>query len=126
MEGKSVITFPSGGQFLREKGFYEISGMAWSGRGRIARVDVSTDGGTNWKEARLQQPILTKCLTRFRLSWNWDGTPSLLQSRAVDETGYVQPTRAQLVHVRGLYSSYHCNAIQTWQVAQDGAVTNGV
>jgi sulfane dehydrogenase subunit SoxC len=126
MEAKSVITFPSGGQLLREKGFYEISGLAWSGRGRVTRVDVSTDGGASWKEARLQQPVLAKCLTRFRLSWNWDGAPAQLQSRTVDETGYVQPTRAQLVDVRGLHSNYHYNAIQSWQVAQDGAVTNVV
>jgi sulfane dehydrogenase subunit SoxC len=126
MEAKSVITFPSGGHLLHEKGFYEISGLAWSGHGRIMRVDVSTDGGESWKEARLQQPILPKCLTRFRLSWNWDGSPTQLQSRTVDETGYVQPTRAQLVDVRGLHSNYHYNAIQTWQVAQDGLVTNVV
>ena len=126
MEAKSVITFPSGGQLLRDKGFYEISGLAWSGRGRITRVDVSTDGGASWKEARRQQPVLAKCLTRFRLSWNWDGAPAQLQSRAVDETGYTQPTRAQLVDVRGLHSSYHYNAIQAWRVAQDGAVTNVV
>src|ERR1700733_3509722 len=89
MEAKSVITFPSGGQLLREKGFYEISGLAWSGRGQITRVDVSTDGGASWKEARLQQPVLARCLTRFRLSWNWGGAPAQLQSRTVDETGYV-------------------------------------
>ena len=111
MEAKSVITFPSGGHSLHEKGFYEISGLAWSGRGRIKRVDVSTNGGASWKEARLQEPILSKCLTRFRLSWNWDGSPALLQSRAIDETGYVQPTRQQLVDVRGLNSYYHCRAL---------------
>jgi sulfane dehydrogenase subunit SoxC len=124
MEAKSVITFPSGGQSLREKGFYEISGLAWSGRGRIRQVEVSTDGGASWTEARLQEPILSKCLTRFRLSWNWDGSPALLQSRAMDETGYVQPTRQQLVDVRGLNSAYHYNAIQTWRVAEDGTVSN--
>ncbi len=124
MEAKSVITFPSGGQSLRERGFYEISGLTWSGRGRIRQVEVSTDGGESWKEARLQEPILSKCLTRFRLSWNWDGSPVLLQSRAIDETGYVQPTRQQLVNVRGLNSAYHYNAIQTWRVADDGSVSN--
>ena len=118
--------FRPAANFYARKGFYEISGLAWSGRGRISRVDVSTDGGTSWKEARLQQPVLAKCLTRFRLSWNWNGAPAQLQSRTVDETGYVQPTHAQLVDVRGLHSSYHYNAIQTWQVAQDGAVTNVV
>ena len=124
MEAKSVITFPSGGQQLREKGFYEISGFAWSGHGRIKRVDVSADGGATWKEAQLQEPILSKCLTRFRLPWEWDGGPAQLQSRAIDDTGYVQPKRPQLVDVRGLNSFYHYNAIQTWQVANDGAVTN--
>jgi sulfane dehydrogenase subunit SoxC len=126
MEAKSVITFPSSGHLLREKGFYEISGIAWSGRGRIRRVDVSIDGGESWQEARLQEPILPKCLTRFRLSWTWDGSPAQLQSRAVDETGYVQPSRARLVDVRGLHSAYHYNAIQAWQVAPDGGVTNVV
>ena len=126
MEAKSVITFPSGGLQLRDHGFYEISGLAWSGRGRITRVDVSTDGGANWEQARLQDPILTKCLTRFRVPWRWEGGPARLQSRAIDETGYEQPDRADLVAVRGLNSYYHCNAIQEWQVSADGAITNAV
>jgi sulfane dehydrogenase subunit SoxC len=126
MEAKSVITFPSGGQALRDKGFYEISGLAWSGRGRIKHVDVSTDGGASWTPARLQEPVLSKCLTRFRLPWNWDGAPAQLQSRAIDDTGYVQPSRAQLVDVRGVHSYYHYNGIQAWQVAPDGVVTNVV
>jgi sulfane dehydrogenase subunit SoxC len=124
MEAKSVITFPSGGQQLRERGFCEISGLAWSGRGLIKRVEVSTDGGVRWTDARLQDPVLPKCLTRFRLPWTWDGAPAQLQSRATDETGYVQPKHAQLVDARGLHSYYHYNGIQTWQVAQTGAVTN--
>jgi len=124
MEAKSVITLPSGGQQLRDKGFYEISGLAWSGRGRITGVDVSADGGASWTEARLQEPVLPKCLTRFRLPWRWDGAPAKLQSRATDETGYVQPQRSQLVEARGLNSYYHYNAVQTWQVGPDGAVTN--
>jgi sulfane dehydrogenase subunit SoxC len=126
MEAKSVITFPSGGLQLRDHGFYEISGLAWSGRGRITRVDVSTDGGKRWEQARLQEPVLTKCLTRFRLPWQWDGGPTRLQSRAIDETGYVQPPRPDLVAVRGLNSYYHYNAIQEWLVAADGAITNAV
>lgn len=124
MDARAKRLDPSGGQVLRERGFYEISGLAWSGRGRIKQVDVSTDGGVSWREARLQEPILPKCLTRFRLSWSWDGSPTLLQSRAIDETGYVQPTREQLVDVRGLNSDYHCNAIQTWEIANDGTVSN--
>ncbi|HXW28907.1 MAG TPA: sulfite dehydrogenase, partial [Xanthobacteraceae bacterium] len=126
MEAKSVITFPSGGLRLHDRGFYEISGLAWSGRGRITRVDVSTDGGVSWEPARLQEPILTRCLTRFRLPWRWDGSPARLQSRAIDETGYVQPNRVDLVAVRGLNSYYHCNAIHEWQIAADGAITNAV
>jgi sulfane dehydrogenase subunit SoxC len=126
MEAKSVITYPSGGQQLRDNGFYEISGLAWSGHGRIKRVEVSTDGGSSWSEARLQEPVLSKCLTRFRLPWKWDGGPVHLQSRAVDETGYVQPKRPELVEARGLNSYYHYNGIQAWQIAADGAVTNVV
>jgi sulfane dehydrogenase subunit SoxC len=124
MEAKSVITFPSGGQQLRERGFYEISGLAWSGRGRITRVEVSTDGGATWRDAALQLPVLTKCMTRFRAPWTWDGAPALLQSRATDETGYVQPPRETLIGVRGLNSGYHNNAIQTWRVLADGSVQN--
>ncbi len=124
-EAKSVITSPSGGQKLLDKGgYYEISGLAWSGRGRIKRVDVSTDGGRNWKTARLDGPVLSKSLTRFRLDWAWDGGPALLQSRCIDETGYVQPKMRQLREVRGSSSIYHNNAIQTWKVAPDGGVTN--
>ena len=126
MEAKSVITRPAGGQQLRDPGFHEITGLAWSGRGLIRRVDVSTDGGTSWNTATLQEPVLPKCLTRFRLPWTWDGGPALLQSRAVDETGYVQPPREILVDVRGVNSRYHFNAQQTWRVAPGGAVTNVV
>lgn len=123
-ECKSVITSPSGGQQMVGKGFYNISGLAWSGRGRIRRVDVSTDGGRNWRTARLETPVLSKCLTRFNLDWVWDGGPAILQSRAIDETGYVQPKMAQLRAVRGTRSIYHNNAIQSWQVAQGGEVSN--
>ena len=123
-EVKSVITAPSGGQVLLDRGYYEITGLAWSGRGRITRVDVSTDGGRNWKTARLQQPVLTKCLTRFRADWRWDGAPALLQSRSVDEKGNVQPTLAQLRAVRGTRSIYHNNGIKTWRVGADGEVSN--
>ncbi|AXS82863.1 MULTISPECIES: sulfite dehydrogenase [Marinobacter] len=124
MEAKSVITFPSGGHTLPEKGFYEIRGLAWSGRGKITRVDVSTDGGRNWTQAKLEGPVETKALTAFRLPWRWKGGSALLQSRAIDETGYVQPTRQALIDVRGLKSVYHLNAIQTWEVSSDGGVSN--
>jgi len=123
-ECKSVVTTPSGGQVLLERGFYSINGLAWSGRGKVARVDVSTDGGRNWRRATLQSPVLTKALTRFSLDWVWDGSPALIQSRAIDETGYVQPTYAQLRKVRGARSIYHNNAIQTWLVQGSGEVKN--
>lgn len=123
MEAKSVITSPSGGQRI-EPGFVEIRGLAWSGRGKVARVEVSTDGGGSWQPAQLQGPILPMCHTRFRFSWQWNGDDVLLQSRCTDETGYVQPTRAALVAARGVHSSYHYNAIQTWKIARDGQVTH--
>ena len=123
-ECKSVITTPSGGQQLLAKGFYNISGIAWSGRGTIKRVDVSVDGGKNWREARLEEPILAKAITRFNIPWDWDGTPAILQSRAIDSTGYVQPTINKLRAVRGTRSIYHNNAIQSWKIATNGEVSN--
>ncbi len=123
-ECKSVVTTPSGGQVLLDKGFYSITGLAWSGRGKVRRVDVSVDGGRSWRSARLQTPVLSKCLTRFSLDWTWDGTPALIQSRATDDTGYVQPTYRQLRAVRGTRSIYHNNAIQTWLVTESGEVRN--
>jgi sulfane dehydrogenase subunit SoxC len=123
-ECKSVVTTPSGGQVLLDRGSYSISGLAWSGRGKVARVDVSTDGGRNWRRAALQGPVLDRALTRFSLDWVWDGKPALVQSRAIDETGYVQPTYAQLRAVRGSRSIYHNNAIQTWWVQESGEVRN--
>ncbi|MBK8959247.1 MAG: sulfite dehydrogenase [Proteobacteria bacterium] len=124
-EAKSVITSPSGGMTLLDKGgYYEISGLAWSGRGRVKRVDVSTDGGRNWRTARLEEPVQRKSLSRFRADWVWDGSPALLQSRCMDDTGYVQPLLRQLREVRGTRSIYHNNAIQTWQVLASGEVRN--
>jgi len=123
-ECKSVITTPSGGQQLLTTGFYNISGIAWSGRGKIKRVDVSVDGGRNWREARMEAPILSKALTRFNINWVWDGKPAILQSRAVDETGYVQPPIRMLREVRGTRSIYHNNAIQSWKVDTNGEVSN--
>lgn len=123
METKSVITRPSGGQQLTGgPGFYEITGLAWSGHGRIAKVEVSTDGGTTWREAQLQAPVLPRALTRFRAPWQWDGGPAMLQSRATDETGYLQPRHSELVDVRGVNSFYHYNAIATWRVDPKGTV----
>jgi len=123
-ECKSVVTTPSGGQVLLDKGFYNITGLAWSGRGKVKRVDVSVDGGRNWRTARLESPVLSKCLTRFNIDWAWDGKPTLIQSRAIDDTGYVQPTYKQLRAVRGSRSLYHNNAVQTWLVQESGEVKN--
>ena len=123
-EAKSVITTPSGGQTLLDKGYYNISGLAWSGRGKVKRVDVSVDGGRNWRTARLEGPALTKAFTRFNIDWVWDGSPAILQSRVQDDTGYVQPKINQLRAVRGTRSIYHQNAIQSWKVAENGEVSN--
>ena len=123
-ECKSVVTTPSGGQLLLDKGFYNISGLAWSGRGKIQRVDVSADGGRNWRTARLEAPVMSKSLTRFSIDWVWDGKPAIIQSRAMDETGYVQPNYRQLRGVRGTRSIYHNNAIQSWLVEESGEVKN--
>jgi sulfane dehydrogenase subunit SoxC len=123
-ECKSVITTPSGGQVLLDKGFYNITGLAWSGRGKIRRVDVSVDGGRNWRTARLETPVLSKCLTRFNLDWVWDGKPTIVQSRAMDDTGYVQPSYRQSRQVRGTRSIYHNNSIQSWLVQESGEVKN--
>ncbi len=123
-EAKSVITSPSGGQALLDRGYHEITGLAWSGRGKVRRVDVSADGGRNWRTARLQEPVQSKALTRFRLDWTWNGAPALLQSRVIDETGFVQPKLRQLRAVRGSRSIYHNNAIQTWRVDATGEVSN--
>ena len=124
MEAKSIITRPSGGQRLTTPGFHEITGLAWSGHGKIKQVDVSVDDGKNWQKADLQEPILTRALTRFRLPWHWDGNSAVIQSRATDETGYVQPTLAELLAVRGDNHFYHNNAIWPWQIAETGEISN--
>ena len=128
MEAKSVITFPSGEMKLPGPGFYEITGLAWSGRGRVRKVEVSADGGKSWKEADISGPIERVCAVRFRLPWMWDGNPAILQSRCTDDTGYLQPTIGELIKARGMHgkygSIYHLNGIQSWQVAGDGRVTN--
>ncbi len=121
---KSVITFPCPEKPAKGPGTYEISGLAWSGNGTIKQVDVSLDGGINWAHARLQEPVLPKALTRFSMEWRWDGKPALLQSRATDDTGFVQPTLAELRKVRGTNAVYNNNSIQTWQVKPDGSTFN--
>ncbi len=125
MDAKSVVTSPSPqAPITHGKGPLVITGLAWSGRGAITGVDVSIDGGKTWSQARLGAPGTDKALTRFYLDTNWDGSEMLLQSRARDSSGYVQPTKAELRAVRGLNSIYHNNAIQTWWVKADGEAEN--
>jgi sulfane dehydrogenase subunit SoxC len=126
MEVKSIITRPSPGLALKGQGFYEISGLAWSGNGRIKQVEVSADGGASWAAAALQEPVLPKALTRFRAAWQWNGGPAVLQSRATDETGMVQPTRAVFAAERGLRGLYHYNAIASWKIDEKGEASNAL
>ena len=123
-ECNSVVTFPCPEKPLVEKGRYEVQGLAWSGNGKIKQVDVSFDGGRSWRPAKLKGLVLPKALTRFGLEWDWDGGPAMIQSRAIDETGYVQPTYSQLREARGTSSIYHKNAIHTWKLHDSGKVTN--
>ena len=122
IEAKSVIAYPSPGITLPGAGIYEISGLAWSGYGKISRVEVSADGGKSWAPAALQEPVLPKALTRFRLAWRWDGGPAVLQSRATDSSGYVQPTRDALLAERGSRTIYHFNGITSWAIGEHGEV----
>lgn len=125
MDAKSVITSPSPQAPIRHpKGRVVVSGLAWSGHGTIPRVDVSLDGGNNWHIARLDGPSLQMSLQRFYFEFDWDGKPLLLQSRAHDSTGYVQPSKDQLRAIRGVNSIYHNNGIQTWHVDETGEVEN--
>jgi sulfane dehydrogenase subunit SoxC len=125
---KSVITYPSAGQQLPGKGFYEISGLAWSGGGAIRRVEVSTDEGKHWMDAEIKATAQRKAHARFGCPWNWDGKETVLLSRCTDELGQVQPTRAQVAKffnvplgtVPGMD-----NTIQPWRIASDGSVQNG-
>jgi len=124
MAVKSLITSPSWGFELGPPGIYQISGIAWTGAGKIIRVDISADGGESWAEAALDEHVLSKSLTRFRSAWRWDGSPSIIMSRAIDEQGNVQPTRASIVESRAAGSFYHYNGIQAWKIGEDGAVSN--
>lgn len=122
MDARSVITWPTFPVTI-EPGWIEITGIAWSGRGRITRVEVSLDGGASWQRATLQEPVLPKAHTRFRYLWNWTGREAEIASRAIDETGYVQPTRAQLIEARGAGAvPYHLNPITAWRIRRDGSV----
>ncbi len=128
MDAKSVITFPSGDMKLPGPGFYNIQGLAWTGRGRIQSVDVSMDGGKTWYPSRIDSAPEPMCTVRFSFPWLWDGKAAVLQSRCIDETGYVQPTLKQLIAIRGdngpFGSIYHLNAIQSWAVSETGDVSN--
>ena len=127
MECKSVITRPSGGMKLSGPGVYPIEGFAWSGNGTIKAVDVTFDGGKSWREAALEEPFLDRCLTRFRYVWEWDGGPAKIASRAVDSTGYVQPTVAQIAKGRALVGFVqHHNGIFPWSVSASGEVKNAI
>jgi sulfane dehydrogenase subunit SoxC len=122
MDARSLITYPAYPVTL-SRGWVEINGIAWTGSGKIQRVDVSTDGGATWTPARLQEPVQSKAHTRFRHLWNWTGGEAVIMSRAVDETGYMQPTRETLIAARGVSSvGYHINPITGWLIRPDGTV----
>jgi sulfane dehydrogenase subunit SoxC len=121
---KSVITSPSHGLSMGAPGVYQISGIAWSGKGKIKRVEVSADGGASWADAALDEHVMPKCLTRFRSAWRWDGSASVILSRATDEHGNVQPTRDAVLSNRAPGAGYHYNGIQAWNIAEGGEVTN--
>ena len=124
MDVKSVITFPTTGDKLSEKGFYEIRGLAWSGRGKIKEVDVSVDGGHNWKRATLSTDPLSKAFVAFTFPWHWDGSQTVILSRSTDEAGLVQPYFKQITDARGFHSESHNNAIQAWKINTKGEVSN--
>ena len=132
-EVKSFITHPSPGLNMKGSGYYEISGISFSGNGRIAKVEVSADGGKSWARTALQEPVLSKAFTRFRTPWNWDGRPVVLQSRATDEAGNVQPSREAFIAERGpprgtpnvmAFTMEHCNAITSWGINAAGEVSH--
>jgi sulfane dehydrogenase subunit SoxC len=124
MEVKSVITRPAPGLKMTGPGLYEVSGIAWSGRGKIRKVEVSADGGQTWGEAALSAPVLAYALTRFRIPWKWNGAPAVLKSRAIDDAGGVQPTRDEFIARHGNNPIYHYHAIQAWRVEANGEVKN--
>ncbi len=122
MDAKSVITSPVSGTFIPAPGLFQITGLAWSGRGKVKKVEVSADSGKTWAEAALDGPIISKAFTRFRIPWRWNGKVAHLQSRVTDETGYVQPEREELIANRGRHGYFHYNAIMTLAVEDDGLV----
>jgi sulfane dehydrogenase subunit SoxC len=124
MDAKSVITNPSLGYKMAKPGLYQVTGLAWSGRGKIAKVEVSADGGSTWAEAELQKPVMVKCFTRFRIPWQWQGNQAVIKSRATDETGYQQPEREELIKQRGQNGYFHYNAIVSWKISADGVISH--
>lgn len=125
MEAKGLITWPSPGRNIPGPGQWQITGLAWSGRDPVERVEVSTDDGATWADAELSGPILPNASVRFRFPWEWSGEETVIMSRTTDASGYVQPTREQLLEVRGPDYTYHYNGIQSWHVHPDGSLTNG-
>ncbi|HEX9167066.1 MAG TPA: sulfite dehydrogenase [Gemmatimonadales bacterium] len=123
MDAMSIITAPATPRKLSGQGWWPISGLAWSGRGKVTRVEVSTDGGKQWQDAELVAPVLSKAHTRFTHMWEWNGREAVLLSRATDETGYVQPTRTALLEVRGKGTDFHFNHVRGWRVAPDGQIS---
>jgi len=129
---KSVITRPSGGLKIASPGYVQITGLAWSGGGAVRKVDVSTDGGRTWKEAKLQAPVLPKAHTRFNFDWAWNGEEAVILSRCTDDQGEVQPSIAELYKDWGIPDAkkvvrgQHYNAMQPWKVARDGSVSNAM
>jgi len=121
MDARSIITSPAHPRSIA-RGWQNISGLAWSGRGTIRRVEITTNGGKSWTDALLHPPVLAKAYTRFSIPFRWDGEGAVLLSRATDETGYVQPTRERIVAVRGSGTDYHMNHIVGWRVGADGRV----
>ena len=123
MEAKSIVTRPSGGQRLPAPGYYEITGIAWSGRANVTAVEVSVDGGHAWQKSQLQEPVLSNSLVRFRMPWNWDGSEARIASRCIDASGYVQPTSEELIAVRGQAAYHHHNGIKWWKLKSSGELT---
>ena len=124
MEAKSLITHPSPGHLLQGPGIYQVSGLAWSGRGKVKKVEVSADGGKSWAEAELQEPVLSKSFTRFRIPWHWDGGKAVLKSRAWDEAGAMQPEREKLIQERGRNGYFHYNAQVAWSLDSEGRLSH--
>ena len=124
MEAKSLITSPSANMHMGNPGLYQISGLAWSGRGKVDRVEVSADGGQSWADAALESPVLPKSFTRFRMPWHWNGKDAVLKSRVTDDSGYRQPEREEFIRKKGRHGFFHYNAIVSWMVSADGEVTH--